>query len=334
MRFTRHIEYREIAMALATLVLLCLSGSQQPLAGQSVTVNIKASQRNYTVGSHVPVVVTATSDRMVQLRWPEYPDTMDRGLFLLKAYPIDTIKGTDGMNRYQQKLIVSAFDTGSYTIPAFDLGYQIIGKAYSGLVSTTPVTLRFSLVEMDEQEEIRDIKDPMKVGIGWTEIAPWFILVWALVLIAMLIRQWWIKRGRKAVPEISKPTSTATLLPWETAMAALLRLKQSALLADGQIKPYYTALSDILRIYLRDGLKIDAPELTTRETLHRLQTQSLVNVHSKQQIKRILELADMVKFAKAKPNIPESMEMLELAREFISGTAPVHIQPSKQEDPQ
>lgn len=334
MRFTRHIASREIAAALATVVLLIISGSRQPLAGQSVTVNIKTSQRNYTVGSHVPVVITATSDRMVQLRWPEFPDTMDRGLFLLKAHPIDTIKGEDGINKYQQKLIVSAFDTGSFTVPAFDIGYQISGEGYSGLVSTTPVTLRFRLADMVEQGEIRDIKDPMKVGIGWTEIIPWMILVWALVFIAMLIRRWWIKKSRKVVPERSESESPATLIPWETAMAALLRLKQSGLLADGHIKPYFTAISDILRIYIRDGLQIDAPELTTRETLHRLESQNLVNLHYKQQIAQILELADLVKFAKAKPDNTESMEMLELAREFVSGTAPVHIHPLKQEDPQ
>src|SRR5687767_14812884 len=103
--------------------------------------------------------------------------------------------------------------------------------------------------------DIRDIKAPVPIASGWTWVA------WVLGAAAALALVWWVwKRWRKkestAPPEVAIPAHER----------ARKKLEQALKLID-EPKPFCTAVSDALRVYLEERFGLHAPERTTEEFL-------------------------------------------------------------------
>jgi hypothetical protein len=85
------------------------------------------------------------------------------------------------------------------------------------------------------------------------------------------------------------------------------------------IKAFYSDISEIIRRYIEGRYFIPALEETSREILKELKDQDitedmLINA------KEILELSDLVKFAKYKPSDKEHISVVDWTRKFIEGT--------------
>ena len=85
------------------------------------------------------------------------------------------------------------------------------------------------------------------------------------------------------------------------------------------MKQYHSKLTDILREYLENRFKIQALEQTTEEILFGMRNVA-VDEESKAKLKRILILADLVKFAKEHPLPNENELSLNNTYDFINGT--------------
>ena len=85
------------------------------------------------------------------------------------------------------------------------------------------------------------------------------------------------------------------------ALRELTRLKEEELWQKGEMKEYYSRLSDILRRYIDNRYGISSPELTTDETVRMLQKAAVTTHGQMTLVKELLSLSDMVKFAKYLP---------------------------------
>jgi hypothetical protein len=294
-------------------------------SAQEVSVQIQSSKSRYLIGEHAPVFIRANADRMVQIKWPDLPDTIAGGLRILKKGPVDTITDPDGISHYQMTFIVSAYDTGRFVIQPISITYQPFGAREIREASTSHLTLFFGSIPVDEQSEIRGIKGPMAIGWSVAEITLMVLSVLLFLLFAwLLIRFFRSKRDAAARPS-ERVATDAPRTPWELALEALEALRESPLLESGDTKQYWVELSGVLREYIHAGLGINAPELTTRQTLRRLSTHNMLTPDLLAKITELLQLADMVKFAKALPDADKSLAMTDQAAEFIAGTAPAHV---------
>ena len=69
-----------------------------------------------------------------------------------------------------------------------------------------------------------------------------------------------------------------------------------------KIKLFYSGVSDTLRIYIKERFGINAPEYTSDETIQAFTKQKdVLTEKSFSQLKEILKLSDLVKFAKYQP---------------------------------
>lgn len=93
----------------------------------------------------------------------------------------------------------------------------------------------------------------------------------------------------------------------------------------GNIKEFYIKLSDIIRIYLRDVLNVNAPDLTTPETLKQIVSDEGISRELLQLLSNILKTSDLVKFAKSTPTDRENDTLAGDAIQFVINTAPAHI---------
>src|SRR5688572_16471409 len=137
--------------------------------------------------------------------------------------------------------------------------------------------------------DIRDIKAPVPVSSGWVWV------VWALGGAAFLALVWWAwKRWRRKTPA----TAPQVVIPAHER--ARKKLEQALKLID-EPKPFCTAVSDALRMYLEECFGFHAPERTTEEFLFELQSSATLSFSQKQSLADFLERCDLVKFAKFEP---------------------------------
>jgi len=87
----------------------------------------------------------------------------------------------------------------------------------------------------------------------------------------------------------------------------------------GKVKEYYPELTDIVRVYIEDRFAVMAIEMTTHEILDGLK-KHLINDEAMQKLRGSLELADLVKFAKANPTPLENDTCLNHGIDFVNET--------------
>jgi hypothetical protein len=122
-------------------------------------------------------------------------------------------------------------------------------------------------------------------------------------------------RKKKELPEIII-TEPAHVI----AFRELERLKDEKFWQAGEIKKYYTRLTEILRKYLENRFSVFSLEMTTSETLEALIKTGFRKDESYAMLKSVLNGADLVKFAKYKPEASENEIHFENAWKFVSST--------------
>lgn len=103
------------------------------------------------------------------------------------------------------------------------------------------------------------------------------------------------------------------------ALEQLAQLKEKRLWQQGLIKPYYSEVTEIVRRYFENRYGFMSLEKTTGETLEDLRRYAVAHP-ALDETARILRCADLVKFAKYEPLIPEHEEMLTVAFDIIEKT--------------
>ena len=105
----------------------------------------------------------------------------------------------------------------------------------------------------------------------------------------------------------------------EIAFEALEELLRKAYLEEQKFKEFFTELSDLLRHYLENRFFITAMEETTAELLESMQELEL-GEEDFARAKEVMDISDLVKFAKFEPQQKEIENTVELTRTFIQST--------------
>ena len=105
------------------------------------------------------------------------------------------------------------------------------------------------------------------------------------------------------------------------ALAALIKLQNAALLANGETDEFYCRLTDIVRRYIELRFGHSAPRQTTTEFFAAMHTESLLRTEHRASLQEFLIVADMVKFACLEPSLVEAHNAIEKARDFVETTS-------------
>jgi hypothetical protein len=227
----------------------------------------------------------------------------------------DTI--SDGM------LVVAKYDSGDAVVPPIPFALLRAGVPDSTIISSNPVPLTVSTVQVDTTKEIRDLKPVVDIPLSWQEILLYAGIT--LVVAALAYLAWWYWRKRKArrgAPEEVKITRPAHLIAFEQ----LAHLKDKKLWQQGMVKEFYSEVTEIFRRYLENRYAMMAMEETTDEIMGglrhlRFPDQMLGTAEN------ILRRADLVKFAKYLPVPAENEEMITVVHELVDKTKIVAMTP-------
>jgi len=218
-------------------------------------------------------------------------------LEMINSYSIDTTK-KEGYYQLTKTYGLTQFDSGVYTIPKQKI------RIGDNIFFTDSLQVQVNPVVVDtSKQKLFDIKPLIEVDKKPSKI--WRTL--GFILLALLgiggVLYWFIWR-KKPMSEAEK---IAALKPYERAKLALEKLDEERYFENEEIKTYYSDLTLILRQYLDEKVYEQSLESTTDELIFRLKTLEAANQiklskETIQNIETILKRADLVKFAKSKPD--------------------------------
>jgi len=242
---------------------------------------------------------------------PVVPDSV-QGFELLDKGKWALVKDT-----WTRDVLFTAWDSGAYYTPTFQ--FAVVRDGKSDTLSTDRLPLKVAFPKL-KNEEIAPIRDIFRTDFSFEDAIPYligFITLVLLGLIAFLLRDKWRKKPQPMV--IAKQI---VISPYEQARNELMALRAKQLWQQGEIKPYHTELTHILRDYLEKRYQIPALESTSDELIAILrQTDMPMDIQFK--FKKLLQIADLVKFAKVVPELDVHETAYETAMELVMETEPI-----------
>lgn len=306
-------------MTVVVLMATVLGANSAP-----ITFKARLDSATLLMGKTTTLHLEITQDKGARGFFPnEQVDTLNAMVEIAERPAADT---TDlGNNRIQinRELIIQSFDSGMWVIRP--IPYVVNGDtAYCN-----QLTLKVLPVDVSQMKDVHDIKPVEEVPFNLLDWLPDYWWAWLLALLLIGAGIWAYRKYYKKGINPLKP-SRKRLPPYEEAMINLQNLKAAQLWQRGQEKEYFTGLTDILRVYIDRRFDINAVEMTSSqiiETLKRNDETKAVN----EQLEMILEVADIVKFANARPLADDNEVAYQRAVNFVEATRPV-AQPVEKEE--
>ena len=302
----------QINILIITILLVA-----KPVFSQEVKADAKLDTNIMLVGDQIGFRIGLTLPQNYIFSWPVFNDTLTGNIEIVKKSKVDTTAINNGLMTIGQDFTITSFDSGYYLIPPISFKYGVADEPLSGQVETEPYLLNVFTVEVDTTKSFMPIKGPMEAPYTFAEIFPWILLAIAILLIAGLVIYFLIKK-EKNIP-LFAPRPKPKLPPHTIALDALDKLRDEKVWQQGHVKKYHTRLTEIVRVYIEDSMEIRAVEMTSLEILGSIRKTGL-NKKDIDLLKEILELADLVKFAKFKPQPSENGDSLEWAFDFVKNT--------------
>lgn len=218
-------------------------------------------------------------------------------LEMINSYAVDTTK-KDGYYQFTKTYGLTQFDSGVYTIPRQKI--NLGGKLF--YTDSLEVQVNPVLVDTTKQK-LFDIKPLTEVEKSPSGFWGGFALFMLIFLSVSGLLYWFVWRKKP----LSEAEKIAALKPYERAKLALEKLDEEQYFQNEEIKTYYSDLTLILRQYLDEKVYEQSLESTTDELVLRLKTlkeanQITLSPETIRNIETILKRADLVKFAKSKPD--------------------------------
>jgi hypothetical protein len=302
----------------------CAYAADGPDAGgvdkDAPTVTARVQERDGTstfhVGDAIGVVVTAISRRNVPVN---LPGTLELGEFSVLDRKESEQDLGDGRVRHDFALTLASYEPGEKEVPAIEVTYLgTRGEVRTARTAPLPVKIA-SLIANEPEPALKDAVGPVTVmeenlTLVYVGAALLAALVGALVTFLIVRRL----RARAAARPGPPPRPAH-----ELALEKLDRLGQYGFLEDADNRPFYFAVSEIIREYLGGRFGFDSLELTTDELVSELKrTASRELGIFEGEVVGWLSSCDLVKFAKISPTASEARGALETAIRIVTSTRP------------
>jgi hypothetical protein len=270
------------------IFLFSLVGSA--VFGQKITTSIDKHKNK--IGAQFNLTLKIAVDTSANVVFPR--GTNFGKMEVIRDYVVDTVKKN---NQYEltKKYGLAQFDSGKYAIPGLKI---LINKQpfYSDSLNVQVSAVKVDTLKqkMFDIKPIAEVEQP--IGSWWLYLLGFLAIIGIGLLVYFLIKKY---QKKKLDEEIYKT-------PIERATSLLKSLESKQLWQKGEIKTYYSELTDIARNYIEEEIQIPAMESTTTELIYGLQKVAKqkhmkLSKETLKNLERVLKQADLVKFAKSKP---------------------------------
>jgi hypothetical protein len=280
------------------------------------TVAARADKTEAHVGDPIRISVVTVAKAGVPVN---LPGSFDLGPFSLLGRE-ETIEQNLGDGRVRREFVfkAAAYEPGETEVPSIEVTY--LGPAGEvKTVRTAPLPIKIaSLIANEPEPALKDAattvsvmeenRIPLYIGGGLLGAG-----VGALITF-FVVRKLRSRRGERPGP----PPRPAH----EIALERLDRLGALGFLENADNRPFYFAVSEVIRDYLGARYGFDSLELTTDELIAELGRHTGRDLASFMlgEIQGWLSACDLVKFAKVSPSANEARGALESAIRIVTAT--------------
>ena len=296
----------------------------------AIVVSAAIDSTTLMIGDQTDLHLRVTQEAGERVEWPVFGETLQDGIEIVDRTIVDTLTMSDGRIQLNQYLTLTSFTDSLFAINpiAFASGEDTFWTEGLAINIVQPF-------EVDTTLAITDIKDIEKAPIWWWGIFRWVLLallLGGLGVGAYYLWRWYEKNRKKEEepvdPELLRPAD-------EVALEKLDAIKAQKIWKDGKVKEYQTELTDVVREYIGRRFDVQSTEKTSDETLRELEPILVKGQGDKVQctreegkvlydrLKKMLQLADLVKFAKWHTTPDENESALSTAYEFVKETKEV-----------
>ncbi len=255
-------------------------------------IDVKADTTSVTLGQPLGLEI--------ELDYPLTFDLLSPDLRLVWSdyeFTLTELTGPTRIDNRQQIFLrgnIQFFELGQQTIPSVAFHF-LDSKKDTVFSESSDLTVSVNSVLNGNEQEIRDIKPPVYITGG---VSVWLVLVITVVLFIVIgiLVFFGLRRYRRRTYHEEDEIIEVDFI------AEFNRIAQMGLLEKGEIKLFYSLLSDNLRKFLEKSWVEEAMEKTTGEIENILRMQNIDN----DLIRRTglyLSTADLVKFARFHPDI-------------------------------
>jgi len=284
------------------------------LFAQGIRVTASTDTTDYLIGDQIKYSLIINADKDVYIINPFFRDTLKSVDVIKISDPIVTENEKGKTIKYES--ILTRFDSSQVTIPPIKIEYRTKGDTTLKSILSNPVTFDVHTLKVSMQEEIKDIKPPIR-------LFNYLYLIYAGIVLILLIAGYFIYRKYfKNKPQPAIKAEEEKILSHQLALRKLDELEREELWQKGFVKEYHTRITEIIREYFEKQFNLPALERTTTDSLNLLrrhpQGKKVLDITS-----QFLNNADLVKFAKYTPLENVNREMMTQARDIVTKTISV-----------
>jgi hypothetical protein len=300
----------------AFCMLLSIISSATVLHSQSISLHAKFDTTAILIGEHTGFSIILEQPEGMHIRFPELSGALPDKIEILSAGSPDTTRTGENYLMIKTSWRVTSFEQGHHFVDEMPFTFMLDGE--ERILQTRPAGLEVLAPEIDPESGIFDIKAPFQVN-----RSAWDYLKWIMLVILCGALAWYLFRylkGKKAALPSPENETQASDHAHLIAMRELRKLKSEELWQKGMLKEYYTRLTVIIRKYIEKRFAITAMEQTSSEIIGELHRKDGLPVEIIELLGQFFSLADLVKFAKARPVDEDHEVCLNTAFHFIKAT--------------
>lgn len=284
------------------------------LTAQDLSVYGKLDPAQIQIGEQTTLRYEFAQPKDTKVSMPLLQDTIAKGVEIVEVLKPDTIDLGNGRIQINLDYIITSFDSGFYFIPAMQFA------SANEKIESRPIGLTVHTVKVNpETDSVKDIKEIMDAPFSWKELFKWVGIVLGILAVIALIAFILIKYVfKKKVPFIPVKEEIKES-PDVVALRRLEQIKEEKLWQSGKIKEFYTELTEVVRVYIASRFDINAMEMTSEEIIALTRKHPDVD-EVRTILRQILELSDLVKFAKFIPLDKENYRSIIDAFTFVEKT--------------
>jgi hypothetical protein len=286
--------------------------------GQDVKVSAAFDSSRIFIGDQVHYTITILRPSELPVSIKKLRDTLCKNIEIVSGPVGDSMQMPDKRVKITRRYLITSFDSGFYQVPPVFAEIRDAAGIKRFYSDYSPLrVMRVKIAPADTTAKIFDIIKPYKAPVTLGELLPWIIismiaalLVWGAIIVIRRFR-----KNRRVDEPVINPDPAHII-----AFRELEKLKEKQLWQKGELKYYYTRLTEILRQYLENRYGVCSLEMTTSETLEALLKTGFKKDESFTILKAILNGSDLVKFAKYKPDPAENNEHFNNSWKFVENT--------------
>ncbi len=319
---------------LAIIATLTANAQSEPGA---IEVETKIDRLQAKIGEVFTLTFTAVYDSSIKISAPDIGKTLDT-FEVQSALWSEEITFEDGMKARGAEIKLWALGTGQFTIPPIEIPYFTADSSLKTVsTSAYTVTVQSNLEEpvdpsaqgtpgAPEPAPLREpLENPLFLATRLIDRLEFWAVIGAALIIGAFLAWRYLRPKKEALAWVdSRPA-------WEKAFERLASLRNSPQLFNAEHKAFYSELTNILKEFMGRVISLPALDMTTSELLEATDGQ-LALKSQKEEMKRVLTQADLVKFAKMSPSYDRPERDFEATYTLVQTVRDREIELQRQEE--